>query len=85
MDTNDINKSDFAFYPNPAKDFINIQLGKYSEAQVILYDTTGKLIKTVVVDKIKNKINVSTLVKGVYLCKIMTNDNTIVVKKFIKD
>lgn len=70
--------------PNPAKDFVNVVLGRHSKGAVTIYDASGKLIKTVNVNTNSGKIDVSDLVKGTYLFTITLEDNTKITKKVIK-
>ncbi|MCC3216541.1 S8 family peptidase [Chryseobacterium sp. X308] len=70
--------------PNPAKDFVNVSLGRYSKGAVTIYDASGKLVKTVNVDKNSGKIDVSELVRGMYLFTIALDDNTKITKKVMK-
>ncbi|MFP8893204.1 S8/S53 family peptidase [Chryseobacterium sp. EZn1] len=70
--------------PNPAKDFVNVSLGRYSKGTVTIYDASGKLVKTVNVDKNSGKIDVSELVRGTYLFTIALDDNTKITKKVMK-
>lgn len=72
-------------YPNPAKNVVNVVLGKFSKATVTINDASGKLIRNVDVSSNSNKINVSDLVKGTYLFTITLNDNSKVIKKVIKE
>lgn len=70
--------------PNPAKDFVNVALGRHSKAAVTIYDVSGKLIKTVNVDTHSGKIDVSELIRGTYLFNIVLDDSTKITKKVIK-
>lgn len=70
--------------PNPAKDFVNVSLGRYSKGAVSVYDVSGKLIKTVNVDKNSGRIDVSEFVRGTYLFTITLEDNTKITKKVMK-
>ncbi|TXI86367.1 MAG: T9SS type A sorting domain-containing protein [Chryseobacterium sp.] len=70
--------------PNPAKDFVNVSLGRYSKGAVSVYDVSGKLIKTVNVDKNSDIIDVSEFVRGTYLFTITLEDNTKITKKVMK-
>lgn len=76
--------SDVNITPNPAKDFVNVSLGRYSKGAVSVYDASGKLIKTVNVDKNSGRIDVSELVRGTYLFTITLEDNTKITKKVMK-
>ncbi|MCJ7933310.1 MAG: S8 family peptidase [Chryseobacterium sp.] len=71
--------------PNPAKDVVNVILGKYSKGTVTIHDASGKLIKTATVNTNSNKIDVSAFVKGVYMFTVILNDHTTITKKVIKD
>lgn len=77
--------SEITITPNPAKDFVNIRLGSYSEAVINIYDASGKWITTASVKNSEGKIDISSLPKGVYLFMITLNDNTKMTKKVIKN
>lgn len=53
-------------YPNPAKDFVRIEGTEASEVQV--YNALGQMVRTV---QGTNEIDLSGLVEGVYLLRIM--------------
>ena len=72
-----LNKNKFSIYPNPAKDFIQIQSDENINSIEIL-SVDGKLVKQVAISN--NSFNVSDLDNGVYFVKI---GNTI--QKFIKE
>ncbi|MGC6437461.1 MAG: FISUMP domain-containing protein [Flavobacteriaceae bacterium] len=68
----------FTIYPNPAKNYLNIDCS--SIESVLVYNILGKeLIKNN-----SNRINVSSLPKGVYFIKVSDGMNTST-KKFIKN
>ena len=67
-------------YPNPFKDQFNIK-GKDVES-VELYDLSGKLLlKTKLVN---GTVNAGNLLQGIYIVKIIMNDQSFVTKKMIK-
>ncbi|GAA4155458.1 M28 family metallopeptidase [Chryseobacterium ginsenosidimutans] len=67
-------------YPNPAKDFLNIELPKdVKNFNLEITDLNGRLILN---KENETKINVSGLVNGAYLCTIKANDK-IAVRKII--
>ncbi|MCS3869816.1 aminopeptidase YwaD [Chryseobacterium ginsenosidimutans] len=67
-------------YPNPAKDFLNIDLPKeVKNFNIEITDMNGRLILN---KENETKINVSSLVNGAYLCTIKANDK-IAVRKVI--
>ena len=75
---NDFSKDLFLIYPNPTKEYINIDCS--SLESVTIYNILGKeLIK-----ETSNRINVSSLSNGVYFIKVSDGVNSST-KKFIKD
>lgn len=85
LGTSDVKlNSEVNITPNPAKDFVNVALGRHSKAAVTIYDASGKLIKTVNVDTNLGKIDVSELVRGTYLFTIVLEDSIKITKKVIK-
>lgn len=68
-------------YPNPSKDFINIELPKdIKDFNVEITDMNGRLI---INKQNEKKINVSSLANGVYLCNIKSSGQTTVRKIII--
>ncbi|MCD9853542.1 T9SS type A sorting domain-containing protein [Epilithonimonas sp. JDS] len=68
-------------YPNPTSDIINIQTDQ-KISKIEIFDTSGKLLK--LNSGSEKSIQVSELVKGIYLIKIYS-DNHIINSKFIKN
>lgn len=69
-------------YPNPAKDILNVELpNSIKNFSLEINDMSGKLISTY---ENENKINVSKLANGVYLCTIKSDGETMT-KKIIID
>ncbi|KFE97272.1 PKD domain-containing protein [Chryseobacterium luteum] len=68
-------------YPNPFNSSINIKGENLKSYEI--YDISGKLIKQ---DNLNQKtINLSNLVKGEYILKIVTNNNEVKIKKILKN
>lgn len=75
-------KDDISIYPNPAQDVINIKLGNNaSKLKVTIYNTAGQLVLT---SENKTSIDISGLLKGVYLLKVDQENATTIIKKVIK-
>lgn len=86
LGVNDIREnSGVNIYPNPAKNMVNVTLGKFSKAKVTINDASGKFIRNVDISSNSNRINVSDLAKGTYLFTITLDDNSKVIKKIIKE
>ena len=75
--------SDFqvSFFPNPTKDFININLGTLTEKeyQFSLIDINGKVVleKAITNPNQLEKINISSLTKGLYLAILNAGEKKI--------
>lgn len=76
---NNLSKSDVKIYPNPAKDFININSEKKINLIEIL-DQSGKRIS----ESKESKINVSHLPKGIYILKIKFSNGRPSIQKLSK-
>mgnify|MGYP004703195975 CR=1 FL=1 len=73
----------FNFYPNPAKDFIELKATN-KIMKVDIYSILGNLISTTKPQSTKYQLNTSQLAKGIYLINV-TIDDKIGVYKFIKE
>ncbi|KOP35965.1 DUF5074 domain-containing protein [Flavobacterium sp. WLB] len=80
LGTEEFTKVKLAVYPNPVAEILNIQ----TEDEVLgvnVYDISGKAINAEVNNK---QINVSSLIKGLYIINVVT-DKASYVQKFIKN
>lgn len=70
-----------ALFPNPAQNVLNI---KSSETiiEIVVYDVVGKKVTTTPISA--NSIDVSQLAQGMYLVKIVNQNNKTFTSKFIK-
>lgn len=75
---------DFAMYPNPSSDNLNIQLPSgVLKADVELFDLSGRLLMNSKVTALNKSVNVADLSTGVYLVKIQSEGKT-GTKQFLK-
>ncbi|MEW4924224.1 S8 family serine peptidase [Algibacter sp. 2305UL17-15] len=84
VDSNEIESKNMRLFPNPFKDELYIKLpvqGNTNELHI--YDVLGKGIKRYKLSSISSKIDVSTLLKGVYIAKV-TSDNHSKIFKIVK-
>jgi len=72
----------FKMYPNPLKGN-NLFIKTQQDSTIKIYNVLGKLILSDIVNSNKNKIDVSSLQKGIYLIKV-TSGNSTTTKKLIK-
>jgi len=76
--------TDYAVYPNPAQETINIA-GTSDLEKVELADMTGKIIKTAMSNKIDVvSIDLSDISAGVYFLKCYADNGEIITKKIVK-
>ncbi len=79
---NDLNSFDFAYYPNPVKDVLNITTKKNVE-NVSVFNLAGQ--KVLGNAKVSNgQINVSTLATGTYVFRVTLEDGQVETFKIIK-
>jgi hypothetical protein len=81
------NDNDFSIYPNPANNFITLQLPpEFSKTSFIrILDATGREISAKkIVNITAEKIDVSSLARGIYFVQV-SNGQSFAVKKFVKE
>ena len=69
-------------YPNPVCDILTINSTQKTVAEI--FDTTGRLMISRIVEGSNNKINVQQLAKGIYIVKLNSKDSEIS-RKIIKE
>ncbi len=75
---------DFALYPNPSSDHINVQLPNgVSKADLNVFDISGRLVLSSKITSQNKLVNVADLSNGVYVLKIQS-EGKIGAKQFIK-
>jgi photosystem II stability/assembly factor-like uncharacterized protein len=72
----------FTEYPNPATNSLTFETAE--KAEIAIFNMKGQVIKRLKTKESKTDIDISDLVRGVYIIEAMT-DKGIVTKKFIKD
>ena len=73
-----------SIYPNPAKDYIQINTDNLNIETCEIVDTNGKTIKHQTINTSKFKIKIADLPKGIYFLKFNTN-NGIITKRIVKN
>lgn len=77
-------------FPNPANDVLNIQYSGsiINEMQIEIFDISGKTVSVQNVNHVEPgqtiSLNVNSLLKGIYVCKISSENQIINIEKFIK-
>ena len=83
-----LNKTDnqFILYPNPVRDFLNIEYTVLSNSDIQKADIIGidgKIFISVIPTNGKISLSVTSLSKGIYFCRF-NNGNKVTTTKFIK-
>lgn len=82
MATDEMTASEFKIYPNPVKDVLNISNDKSIE-KVEIFDLSGKKLIQNEMNSNKTEIDMSGLLSGIYIVKILSDGKT-QTKKVIK-
>ena len=76
-------KNQLSVFPNPTSDIINIKANiNLVINKLYIYNLNGRLLKESTTDL--NKINISELSKGIYLLKVVSNEDKTAVFRIIK-
>lgn len=78
---NDFNVIGFSVYPNPTTSIVTIDDSNFSIKNVELYSVIGKKVISTSV----NKLNLQSLVNGVYLMRVETESGKFATKRVIKN
>ena len=81
-----IEKYDIKIYPNPVSDYAYVEIGfnDLKEADILLYDMSGRQLQSIKTKNKVTKINTQALVQGAYLVTVKTDNNKTANAKLIK-
>ncbi|MGV2449785.1 UNVERIFIED_CONTAM: T9SS type A sorting domain-containing protein [Ralstonia mannitolilytica] len=88
-----IEKYDIKIYPNPVSDYAYVEIGfdpstgsgqGFKDADILLYDMSGRQLQSIKTKNRVTKINTQALVQGAYLVTIKTDNNKTANAKLIK-
>ncbi|UTX46664.1 T9SS type A sorting domain-containing protein [Chryseobacterium sp. MA9] len=80
-----VEKQDIKIYPNPVSDYTYVEIGfDFKEADILLYDMSGRHLQSLKTKNKVTKINTQPLVQGAYLVVIKTDTNKMASAKLIK-
>ncbi|MDR6403982.1 MULTISPECIES: T9SS type A sorting domain-containing protein [Chryseobacterium] len=80
-----IEKQDIKIYPNPVSDYAYVEIGyNFSEAEILLYDMSGRQLQNLKTKNKVTKINTQPLIQGAYLITIKTDTGKTANAKLIK-
>jgi uncharacterized protein YjdB len=75
--------NNISIYPNPTREFLNIQIGSTKAFQVDLTSITGQILRSFNMDQKSFQIDLSSFQKGAYFITIRTDD-FVITRKIIK-
>jgi hypothetical protein len=75
VDVDDITGS-VSVYPNPAEEMITVTLSGFSQAMMTMTDVNGKTVLQQSLNGEKTQIDLSTMAKGIYFIKIISDRGT---------
>ena len=76
------NSTFISLYPNPAREQVNVMLE--NDAQVSIYDMTGRMVSTMNMTAGQAQLNVSDLENGVYFVNVRYTNGATAMSKFVK-
>lgn len=80
-------ESTVTVYPNPARDFVTVEMAVGTEiANIVLYDMHGRIVGTNNYSPLQpTAINVKNLPAGTYFLHILTTDNREIIRKIVHE
>ena len=80
-------ESNVTVYPNPARDFVTVEMAVGTEiANIVLYDMHGRIVGTNNYSPLQpTAINVKDLPAGTYFLHILTTDNREIIRKIVHE
>jgi len=79
----ELNENEVKVYPNPARNTLYIENVDFGTA--IIYSATGQLMGEYRISDQLNSINVSGFNSGLYIIKVVGNNNEVTSMKFFKN
>ncbi|MCY1660230.1 glycosyl hydrolase family 8 [Chryseobacterium sp. SL1] len=84
VNENQMEKKGVKFYPNPVKDFLNLEIGNINYNAYNIYDLNGKLLKNENNINSNSSIDVRDLNTGIYYLQLFSESKEIQTIKFLK-
>ena len=82
VSTSDVKVTDIQITPNPAQEFITLPADILNQSNISIYDNTGKLMLTQVINT--KSVDISDLNEGMYFLEIVDTDGNQYQSKFLK-
>ena len=80
-----ITENEILVYPNPAKDYLNFDMGLYRDFQLSVYNQLGQILLQKNFTSGNNTINIRDFTTGIYFYKLLTKNGKVISEKFVKE
>ncbi|NLA25320.1 MAG: T9SS type A sorting domain-containing protein, partial [Bacteroidales bacterium] len=80
-----LSNNEISIYPNPASEYLNIELNQYLSDEVQIYDISGKLLISKAINSNHTQINIADLEQGMYILNVLKSDRKISSLRFVKE
>lgn len=77
-------ESDFNIFPNPAKEMLNFQWVNMEPVLVNILSSNGQVIRNIGQSSFDTSLNIRELPSGMYFVQVLTTDNQMKTKRFVK-
>lgn len=77
-------KSEIKLYPNPANQFVRIQLANSADADMIMYDNAGRLISSGKIRNGETMIETAQFAAGMYIIRLIQNGEQATIRLVIQ-
>ena len=80
-----ITQNEILVYPNPAKDYLNFDMGLYRDFQLSVYNQLGQILLQKNFTTGNITINIRDFTTGIYFYKLLTKNGKVISEKFVKE
>ena len=80
-----ITQNEILVYPNPAKDYLNFDMGLYRDFQLSVYNQLGQILLQKNFTTGNITINIRDFTTGIYFYKLLTKNGKVISGKFVKE
>ncbi|MBL7898037.1 MAG: T9SS type A sorting domain-containing protein [Crocinitomicaceae bacterium] len=78
-----VGMSYFNVYPNPANEVVNFQVGNNEVSHINVFDMTGKLVSTILVNDNVETVNTDEIGTGMFFYQMMNGEEMVKTDKFV--
>ena len=80
-----ISQNEILVYPNPAKDYINFEMGMYKDFQLTVFNSIGQCVLEKHFTSANNTINIQSFKQGIYYYNLVNAKEKRISGKFVKE